>query len=164
MVMAVRLSEPLRVERQDDGRRLLLRDLVIDLHVDLGLGDDRYPGFDRSTAGSTVITVPAGFDTDFSSIPWVARALYRFDSVDLAGTCHDWAYYVGVPQPEADEIWRLVAISGTKRVSGWKGRLGWLALRAFGKFAWDDHAERRAAREAEAANEDPPAGESVLVV
>lgn len=150
MPTAVRRSGPLRVERLDSGRRRLLRDLVIDLGTDLGLGSDKFDGFSLSDDGDTVITVPEDFDTDFSSIPWFARSLYRFDAVDLAGTCHDWAYFVGVPRKEADEIWRLVAISGERRAKGWQGRLGWLALRLLGGIAYSDHARRRAKRRAAA--------------
>ena len=149
MTMAKRISGPLRVERLNDGRRMLLRDLVIDLGTNLDLGEDRYDGLTVSPQGTTVVTVPKDFKTDFSSIPSFARWLYRFDSVDLAGCCHDWAYWVGVPQPEADEIWRLVATSGESeetRVTGWKARLGWLALRLGGGFAYRDHARRREAR------------------
>ncbi|MGI9616215.1 MAG: DUF1353 domain-containing protein [Acidimicrobiales bacterium] len=141
-------SGELQVQRLSDGRRRLLRDLEIDLRKDLRLGDGRYPGI-TSPDSSTVVTVPKAFVTDFSSIPAFARALYRFDAVDLAGCCHDWAYYVGVPKPQADEIWRLVAISGTRRVSRWRGRLGWLALRVGGHRAYRSHAERRRKREQE---------------
>ena len=148
MGAARRVSEALQVERLDNGDRMLLRDLVIDLDVDLRLGDGTFEGFSRSAEGATVVTVPEGFTTDFSSIPAFARALYRFDSVDLAGCCHDYAYYVGVPRSAADEIWRLVAISGTRHVSEFRGRLGWIALRLGGCFSYRSHAERRRAREA----------------
>ncbi len=153
MTMPKRISGPLRVERLNDGRRMLLRDLVIDLMTDLGLGDGDYDGFTRSDRGTTVITVPKDFVTDFSSIPGFARWLYRFDSVDLAGCCHDWAYWVGVPQAPADEIWRRVATSGESskaRVAGWKARLGWLALRIGGGRAYRNHAQRRRERAARA--------------
>ena len=125
---------------------MLLRDLVIDLGTNLDLGERRHDGFTVSQQGTTVVTVPKDFKIDFSSNPTFARWLYRFDSVDLAGCCHDWAYWVGVPQPEADEIWRLVAASGESeetRLTGWKARLGWLALRGFGGLAYRDHARRR---------------------
>jgi hypothetical protein len=156
MRVATRFSGPLQVERLDNGDRKLLRDLVIDLGVDLGLGDGELEGFSVSADG-TRVTVPKGFTTDFSSIPAFARALYRFDSVDLAGCCHDYAYYVGVPRPEADEIWRLVAISGTRRVSRFRGRLGWIALRLGGWPAYRSHAKRRRAREARASALPTPA-------
>lgn len=146
MADAIRISGPLQVQRLDNGDRELLRDLVIDLRVDLKLGEERCDGLSISEAGHTIITVPAGFDTDFSSIPAFARWLFRFDSVDLAGCCHDWAYYVGVPRAPADEIWRLVAISGTRHVDTIRGRIGWLALRLGGWAAYKSHAERRATR------------------
>lgn len=147
----IRVSGPLQVERLEDGDRKLLRDLVIQLGRDLELGA-RHTGFvvapHRETGTDiTEATVPEGFTTDFSSIPGPARALYRFDSVDLAGCCHDYAYFVGVPRQAADEIWRLVAISGKRHVSGWKGRLGYLALRAGGWWAYGNHAKKRAERE-----------------
>lgn len=143
-------SGELQVQRLSDGRRRLLRDLEIDLRTNLRLGNSRYPGFTTSRDSHTVVTVSKGFATDFSSIPAFARSLYRFDAVDLAGCCHDWSYYVGVPKPEADEIWRLVAISGERRVSRWRGRLGWLALRIGGRRAYRSHVERRQRREQEA--------------
>lgn len=120
---------------------------MIDLRVDLIL-DDEYQaqGLTLSADGHTVITVPRGFVTDFSSIPPFARVLYRFDSVDLAGCCHDRAYYVGVPRDVADEIWRLVAMSGERAVGRWRARLGWLALRLGGWPAYRDHANRRRQR------------------
>ncbi len=137
MPTATRISDVLRVDRLDSGDRRLVRDLVIDLGVDGGLGDGEYPCFTVSADGSrTIITVPAGFETDFSSIPSFARPLYRFDSVDLAGCCHDLAYRVGVPRDVADEIWRIVAMSGDRRVGRIRGRLGWLGLRLFAKFAY----------------------------
>lgn len=135
--MAKRISGPLRVDRLDSGDRRLVRDLVIDLEVDLSLGDDEYPGFAMSTDDSTtVVTVPEGFETDFSSIPSLARPFFRFDSVDLAGCCHDLAYRVGVPRRAADKIWYIVATSGERRVGRIRGRLGWLGLRLFASFAY----------------------------
>jgi hypothetical protein len=129
MSTARRVSDLLRVDRLDDGRRRLVRDLVIDLGAALDLPDDAYSGFTRSRAGTTVVTVPEKFVTDFSSIPGFARFLYRFDAVDLAGCCHDLAYRVGVPRDVADEIWRIVATSGRRRVGNVRGWLGWAGLR-----------------------------------
>jgi hypothetical protein len=130
------LSEPLRVDRMENGRRRLVRDLVIDLGGDLGLGNGKYPGFSCSPLDTTIVTVPEGFRTDFSSIPSLARPFYRFDSVDLAGCCHDLAYRVGVPRPVADRIWEIVATSGRTRVGRVRGRLGWLGLRMLGCVAY----------------------------
>jgi hypothetical protein len=137
MTTATRKSLPLRVDRLGTGQRQLVRDLVIDLGVDLDLGNDEYPGFTTSDTPATVVTVPKCFVTDFSSIPHLARPLFRFDSVDLAGCCHDLAYRVGVPRKTADKIWLIVATSGTRRVGRFRGRLGWLGLRIGAKLAYN---------------------------
>ncbi|MDX2378536.1 MAG: DUF1353 domain-containing protein [Acidimicrobiia bacterium] len=131
-----RISPPLRVDRLPTGQRQLVRDLVIDLGVDLEIGDDNYDGFTTSDAPTTVVTVPKCFVTDFSSIPHVARPLFRFDAVDLAGCCHDLAYRVGVPRSTADRIWRIVATSGSRKVGPIRGFLGWLGLRIGAGFAY----------------------------
>ena len=146
MATARLISGSLQVERLDDGKRKLLRDLEIDLGAALGLGNDEYPGFTMSAEGHTIVTVPKDFVTDFSSIPTFARAFFRFDSVDLAGCCHDWAYREGVPRGVADEVWRLVATSGTRRVGKVRGRVGWLALRIGGWVAYHKHEKRRQER------------------
>jgi len=147
---AHRLSGPLQVERLNNGDRRLLRDLVIDLGTDLKIDGDKFEDFTQSTNGDTIITVPKGFVTDFSSIPTFARSFYRFDSVDLAGACHDRAYYVGIRKDVADEIWRLVAMSGERRVGKLRARAGWLALRIGGGFAYRSHEKRRQKRLARA--------------
>jgi hypothetical protein len=90
-----------------------------------------------STSGATtIVTVPEGFETDFSSIPALARPLFRFDAVDLAGCCHDLAYQIGIPRDTADRIWRIVAGSGDRHVGKVRGSMGWIALRLFGGFAY----------------------------
>ena len=70
---------PLQTERLPDGRRFLLRNLVVKL-------DD-----------GTKITVPAGFETDFSSLPWRTRWAIHWTRVDVAGVVHDFLYWC--PQP-----------------------------------------------------------------
>lgn len=137
MTTAELTSPPLRVDRLSSGQRQLVRDLVIDLHVDLDLGDDKFSGFTRSDAGTTVVTVPMCFVTDFSSIPNLARPVFPFDRVDLAGCCHDLAYRVGVPRDTADRIWMIVATSGDRNVGRIRGRLGWLGLRIGAGFAYE---------------------------
>lgn len=43
--------------------------------------------------GPTFITVPAGFESDFASIPWVARRLLpAFGPWARAAVLHDWLY------------------------------------------------------------------------
>ena len=136
MTTARRVSDLLRVDRLNTGDRRLVRDLVIDLGVDVGLGTE-YQCFTMSTSGATtIVTVPTGFETDFSSIPALARPLYRFDSVDLAGCCHDLAYRIGIPRDTADRVWRIVATSGDRHVGKTRGWMGWASLRLFASFAY----------------------------
>jgi len=137
MTTARRLSPVLRVDRMDTGMRRLVRDFVLDVGVDLGLGVDRFQGFALSDADNTLVTVPEGFETDFSSIPAFARALYRFDSVDIAGCCHDLAYRTGVPRDVADRLWEIVATSGRRRIGRVRGWLGKAGLRVGGWFAYN---------------------------
>jgi hypothetical protein len=132
----------LRVDRLSSGERRLVRDLEIDLGTDLGIPAGTYRGFDV-VDGSTRITVPACFVTDFSSIPAFARALYRFSTVDLAGVCHDWAYRMGVDRKLADRCWEIVATSGEARVGAAPGRLGYLALRLGGGRAYRGNRDKR---------------------
>ena len=73
------ISEPLQTERMDDGRRLLLRDLI----VGLGYVDPELVPFHDSKSGAaglgprnsqygTIIRVPTGFDTeDISLLPGI---------------------------------------------------------------------------------------------
>jgi hypothetical protein len=137
MTTARRVSDLLRVDRLDTGDRRLVRDLVIDLGVDVGLGTE-YRCFTMSASGATtIVTVPEGFETDFSSIPALARPLYRFDSVDLAGCCHDLAYRIGIPRDTADRVWRIVATSGDRHVGKTRGWMGWASLRLFASFAYN---------------------------
>lgn len=132
----------LRVDRLESGRRRLVRDLAIDLGIDVGIPAGQHRGFDV-VDGTTRITVPHCFVTDFSSIPAFARSLYRFSSVDLAGVCHDWAYRMGVDRKRADRCWEIVATSGQARVSTALGRLGYLSLRAGGRWAYRGNAKKR---------------------
>lgn len=112
---------PLRTERLANGRRRLLRDLVVQV------------------AGEP-ITVPAGTETDFSSIPWFGRILVRWSRVDVAGVVHDWLYQTGgTSRARADEIWRLVAIAGEHHANAFQARICWLGLRLGGWYAWDQH-------------------------
>ena len=115
------VSDLLQTERQRDGRRLLLRELVVEV-------------------GGLMITVPAGTLTDFSSIPWFGRALVRWSKVDIAGVVHDWLYQTAfVSRARADRIWRLVAIAGDHHANAFQAWVGWLALRLAGWIAWNHH-------------------------
>lgn len=116
-------GKPLRTERIAGGLRVLLRPLELQV-----------PG--------GPLVVPAGFVTDFSSIPWFLSWVVRWSKVDLAGVAHDHLYATGrrgdvdITRGYADAVWREVAMSGVHRANTFQGWGGWLALRAFGGFVW----------------------------
>ena len=80
---------PLWTERLSNGERLFLRPLVVNVN-------------------GRKITVPAGFITDYSSIPQLAAWYVRWSKVDVAGVVHDWLYVKGsMSKEDADQIWAL---------------------------------------------------------
>jgi hypothetical protein len=122
-------SGALETRRLSDGTRELLADLTIELAED------------------EAITVPRGFVTDYSSIPWIFRFIVRWSKVDIAGVVHDWLYYTGSrSQAEADRLWRLIARAGQHRANALQAWLGWLGLRIGGWCAWRRHRAERPAK------------------
>lgn len=113
---------PLSVTKDDKtGLRILDRDFKI-------IVDDE------------MITIPKGFDTDYSSYPFFSRMIVRFDRVDVAGVVHDWLYRrQGVSRREADRIWRLIAMHGDKSANLFQGWISWAGLRVGGWIAWKSH-------------------------
>lgn len=97
----------------------------------------RLPGSKR------VLVIPAGFVTDFASIPPIIRPLFSHDDVhDLPGLLHDYLYWTqSCSQLQADELFR----EGLEEVGvEWIERLSmYIALRAFGTSAWERNAKAR---------------------
>ena len=122
MTQSTRLiSGPLRTERLPNGRRRLLRDLAVEV------ADEQFK-------------IPAGTETDFSSIPRFGRILVRWSKVDVAGVVHDWLYQTGTTsRAHADDIWREVATAGDHRANALQAWTAWLGLRIGGWYAWDQH-------------------------
>jgi len=113
------VSGALQTERLGDGRRKLLRELVVEVE-------------------SENFTVPQNTETDFSTIPWLGRLLVHWSKVDIAGVVHDWLYQSGhTSRAHADRVWRITAISGEHHANAVQGWAGWLALRLFGWIAWN---------------------------
>jgi len=152
------LSAPLRTDRQPDGRRRLVRPFAIAL----GYRDELLAPFDAAVRARslrlippelreileleppTALLIPAGFDTDFSSIPVLARSVMgRWDRHDIAGVAHDWLYRVGAPRASADRAWRAIARSGHRRLGPVRGFLGWSGLRVGGWAAYRARARDR---------------------
>lgn len=112
------LNGLLQTERLANGHRKLLRPLIVEIE-----------GF--------VVEVPGATTTDYSSIPWYGRFLVRWSKVDIAGVVHDYLYQeVRGSRQHADEIWRLIAISGDHRANTMQAWVGWSALRLGGYPIW----------------------------
>jgi len=115
-------SGSLHTRRLSDGTRELLQDLRIQL------GPERW------------LTVPTGFVTDYSSIPWIFRFVVRWSKVDIAGVVHDWLYYTGsVTRKEADRTWRQIARAGKHRANWLQAWLCWIGLWIGGACSWRRH-------------------------
>lgn len=77
------------------------------------------------------VTVPAGFETDFNSVP---RVFWRFLGpweFPEAGVVHDYLYRFGIgTRADADHIHRRALINlGCAPLRAW---IAWAALRLFG--------------------------------
>ena len=112
-------SGPLQAERLPDGNLRLLRALIVKVR------DEE-------------IVVPAGFVSDFRSLPRVIQILIDPARVELAGVIHDRLYATGqFTRCETDTIWRLTAQSGGSYANPFQAWLGWLLIRLGARFAWD---------------------------
>lgn len=94
----------------------------------------------RDARGGDVIAVPAGFVTDFASVPWGFWNLEPpLGEAGRAAVVHDYLYVtrgLGGPygRPEADAIFRE-ALSDLG-VPLWKRNLLWAAVRVGGANGW----------------------------
>jgi hypothetical protein len=92
--------------------------------------------------GDLRVTVPAGFDTDFNSVP---RGLWNFFppwEYPEAGIVHDWLYqHPGAcSRGEVDAIHRrILEIEGASKFFR---TMAWLALRAGGWSPWGEYRRR----------------------
>jgi hypothetical protein len=95
------------------------------------------------------VYVPAGLETDFSSIPRVVWAWFPKTQFPAAGVVHDHLYrhpyaFVGgvrvrLSRGQCDDMWRRVLdLSGCRRT---KRLSAWLGLRAGGWAAWNKYRE-----------------------
>ena len=85
-----------------------------------------------------VITVPAGFVTDFASIPRIFRIIIpKLGKWTKSAVVHDYLYqFGGLSRKQAD----LCFLDGMKDlgVVKWKRWVMWAAVRVAGGFAWKD--------------------------
>lgn len=94
----------------------------------------------QSDVAKETFTVPAGFVTDFASVPRLPVAfLLAADSCHEAAALHDWLYTTHpVDRATADAILREAsAVTGAP---AWRAWLMWAGVRVFGGAHWvSDH-------------------------
>ena len=91
------------------------------------------------------VTVPAGFVTDFASIPQALQSIIRQNGLYiLPAVVHDYLYWKQTcTRDQADQIFMLAMIEN--KVADIHRFPIHGAVRAAGGFAWDDNAKERAA-------------------
>lgn len=110
----------LRVEAVDDTHWRLLESFTYDSEV-----------------AKARITVPAGFVTDFASVPRLPLAfLLTGDTAHMAAVVHDFLYSIKIfPRETADAVF-YEAMRATG-VPAWRAYLMWLGVRVGGQIRWD---------------------------
>lgn len=85
-----------------------------------------------------VVVVPAGFRTDFASVPRLPLAYWLFgNAADEAAVIHDWLYtsnVSGVTRKQADEV--FAEASKVLGVPAWRRGPMWLGVRVCGGSHW----------------------------
>lgn len=91
------------------------------------------------------IIVPAGFVTDFASVPKFATLAYALfkDEGRRAAVVHDYYYRVAGKTKEEADILFLGALRDLPDVPLWKIGCMYYAVRFFGIFSWRESAKRR---------------------
>lgn len=86
----------------------------------------------RSIALNNLVLVPAGFRTDFASVPRLPFAFWLFgDVAQEAGVIHDYLYSTGqVSRKLADEV--FAEASKAMGVASWRRGPMWFGVRLFG--------------------------------
>ncbi len=90
-----------------------------------------------------IIVVPAGFLTDFASVPRIFWTLIpRYGKYTSASVLHDYLYSIKERSREESDRIFLDAMKVLK-VSWWKRRVMWSAVRMFGGLCYDknDHGQ-----------------------
>jgi hypothetical protein len=119
-------TEKLIVSLEPNGRKWKLEeDFTYYTEIFKDKGIDRY-----------YITVPAGFETDFASVPKIFILLLRWrDKFNKASVVHDWLYHTKeVPRRIADRIFlEGLTILGIPK---WKAYLFYWVVRLLGWTHW----------------------------
>lgn len=92
---------------------------------------------------SIQIAVPAGFETDFASVPrWPLVWWLAADTAHAPSVVHDYLYRMdGVSRKEADDIFYEAMAAdqpelGIRAVPRWRRWLMWAAVRTMGSGVW----------------------------
>lgn len=87
-----------------------------------------------------VVVVPAGFKTDFASVPRLPVAYLLFgNAADEAAVVHDFLYSNntnGVTRKQADDV--FAEASRVLGIPAWRRGPMWLGVRLFGGAHWGD--------------------------
>jgi hypothetical protein len=95
--------------------------------------------YDSAVAKARII-VPAGFVTDFASVPRIPVAFWLVgDTAHAAAVIHDWLYTTGLfPKDVADDIlFEAMVAAGTP--AAWRRRLIYWGVKYGGAKAWNEH-------------------------
>lgn len=97
-----------------------------------------------------LIQVPAGFVTDFASVPRVPIAyLLTANCGHEAAVLHDWAYTTHfIDRSKADSLFAEALKAGGE--PDWRSGLMWLGVRVGGSGPWDSAGQRQAEHVAQA--------------
>ena len=160
MTTARLISKRPLVRFDDEGRRVLQEELIVDLGQrvkDLITWDVAHWSKESgqvkrrvttSRQETTVVTVPAGLVYDGASLP--SGVLVRLligpkERYEVAAVLHDALYQWGAPRGASDRAFWIVSRSGERRVNRARGWLAWAGLRVGGWRAWRGHRRRREA-------------------
>lgn len=87
-----------------------------------------------------MLTVPAGFEMDFASVPRIPFAYWLVGNVaHRSAVLHDYLYAVRAPRELADQVFR--AAMEAEGIPAWRRSLMYSAVRAFGGSYYEERAE-----------------------
>lgn len=105
----------------------LLWRVAEDVHVQIGCG---------------AFTIPAGFHTDFASVPRFLQPFLCEHAIrSLPSVAHDWLYFSGEKKRIADAVF-FELLAELKDVPGWQRLVMFTAVEWFGGAAYQSHRDK----------------------
>jgi len=93
----------------------------------------------RVQIGCGAFTIPAGFHTDFASVPRFLQPLLCEHAIrSLPSVAHDWLYFNGEPKRIADAVF-FELLAEMKDVPAWQRWIMFKAVEWFGDSAYAAH-------------------------